>query len=55
MTDVPKTSREMFPRSRAMIADAIEEAIFDAFDMEPPASNTRPIRNASKKEAAGER
>ena len=40
-------TKEPFPRSRRMIADAIEEAIFDAFDIEPPADNTRPVRNAT--------
>lgn len=35
-------------KSRRMIADAIEEAIFDAFEMEPPAGNSRPVRQATK-------
>lgn len=37
-----------FPKARALIADAIEEAVFDAFGMEPPASNGRPILSASQ-------
>ena len=36
-----------FPKSSALIADAIEEAIFDAFGVEPPPGNSRPIRTAS--------
>lgn len=46
--DESRTTAEMFPKSRQLIADAIEEAIFDAFGMEPPASNSRPIKNAPK-------
>lgn len=34
----------IFPKSRALIADAIEEAIFDAFGMQPPETNSRPLR-----------
>ena len=41
---------EPFPQSRIMIADAIEEAIFDAFGMEPPLTNSRPIRDSAGKE-----
>jgi hypothetical protein len=49
MSDKPKPDR--FPKSRRMIFDAIEEAIFDAFDMEPPADNSRPIRDAGQPSA----
>lgn len=42
-----KTIAKPLPKSRAMIADAIEEAIFGAFGMEPPGGNTRPIANAA--------
>lgn len=37
-----------FPKSRKMIADAIEEAIFDAFGIEPPEGNAKPIQNSGK-------
>ena len=43
-----QNTKELFPKSRQMIADAIEEAIFDAFGMEPPEGNSRPIRNPTK-------
>jgi hypothetical protein len=43
--EIPTTGP--FPKSTLMIEDAIEEAIFDAFGMEPPAGNSRPIRRAS--------
>lgn len=42
------TSPGPFPKSRKLIVDAIEEAIFDAFGMEPPEDNSRPIRDAAK-------
>lgn len=45
----PVTTPDPFPRSRAMIEDAIEEAIFDAFGIEPPEGNSRPIKGAERK------
>ena len=37
-----------------MIVDAIEEAIFDAFGVEPPSKNTKPIKNARRMSRAEE-
>lgn len=42
-----------FARTRRLIADAIEEAIFDAFDMEPPEGNSCPIRRAEQERDNG--
>ncbi len=39
-------STRIFPKSRKMIFDAIEEAACDAFGVEPPPDNSRPIQNA---------
>ncbi len=47
-SDNPTANRGPFPKARRMIADAIEEAIFDAFGMDPPESNSRPIRAAGQ-------
>ena len=46
-----QTIPEPFPKSRKTIADAIEEAIFDAFGLDPPEDNSRPIRSAGKEKA----